>query len=142
MHAKEGNWSMMEPRDFYDAIEYWGGLWTFGSVANYAGLTASVNRMSEDQRDMFSEYLRTLPYARFLETRYWRAVRSHVAHTAKHVCAVCEQRVPGVEVHHRTYEHRGAEYRNLNDLRLLCPRCHNTVHEVGKLRIAAGKGMK
>lgn len=123
----------MEPRDFYDAIEYWGGLWTFGTVSSWPGLLMCTNRMAEEQREMFSEYLRTLPYQRFLETRYWRAVRLQAMHQFRHTCAVCEQKVPGVEVHHRTYDHRGSEYLHFDDLRLLCARCHNTVHEVSKL---------
>lgn len=118
---------MMERREFYDAVEFWGGAMTFGSVAGWDGLTETLAEMSAEQKGMFSGYLNAIPYKAFLLTRYWHAIKLKMQFDHRG-CQVC-RRQQKVEVHHRTYEHRGSEFAHLADLRLLCGQCHALVHE-------------
>jgi hypothetical protein len=73
------------------------------------------------------EELQSMPYLEFLQTPYWTAVSEHVK--SKHPwCALCTDPLSGpLEVHHRTYVHRGYEWRHLNDLAVLCHECHDWI---------------
>jgi hypothetical protein len=121
----------MEKRDFFDALEYWASPMTPGSVAGFDGFVRTVAKMDDEQRAMMVRYLRSdITYERFLQTRYWHAIRLKVISDRKHLCEVCSEKRPDVEIHHRTYDHRGEEYAYLMDLRLLYGRCHNMAHEL------------
>jgi hypothetical protein len=68
--------------------------------------------------------LRAMPYEEFLQTPYWKGVSWH-AKAMMPWCALCCEAITGpLEVHHRTYAHRGAEWQHLEDLTVLCPNCH------------------
>ena len=121
----------MEERAFFDALEYWASPMTPGSVAGFDGFVGMVSKLDDRQRRMLTGYLRTdITYERFLQTRYWHAIRLKVISDRKRVCEVCSEKRSDVEIHHRTYDHRGEEYAFLTDLRLLCGRCHNMAHEL------------
>jgi hypothetical protein len=121
----------MEQRAFFDVLEYWAGPMTPGSVAGFDGFVRVVASLDDQQRVMIIQYLRSdITYERFLQTRYWHAIRLKVMSDRKYVCEVCTEKRSDVEVHHRTYDHRGEEFAYLMDLRLLCSRCHKMVHEV------------
>ena len=72
--------------------------------------------------------LRALPYARYLATPEWRRRRDRALQAAHWRCSWpdCAAR-DGLAVHHRSYEHLGEE--RDADLRVLCPRHHQGVHE-------------
>lgn len=70
---------------------------------------------------------RAMPYKHYLRTVYWGAVRGWLATTRKQVCAFCGSPWP-TPVHHLNYEHRGCEHNHLDDLQLLCYRCHMDRH--------------
>jgi hypothetical protein len=71
--------------------------------------------------------LRSMPYANFLKTPYWLAVSHHVK-TERPWCSLCTEPMAGpLEVHHRTYEHRGSEWIHLEDLTVLCRECHQWI---------------
>jgi hypothetical protein len=77
--------------------------------------------------------LRTMPYADFLKTDYWREVRRFVLERSGYRCEVCRRHWPegsrrAVDVHHMTYEHRGSEYWHQEDLAVLCTKCHEMHH--------------
>jgi 5-methylcytosine-specific restriction endonuclease McrA len=122
----------VEDRDFFDAVEYWAGAMTVGSAGSVDGIVATWRKMTDMQRSQITEYLRGLPYERFLQTRYWYAIRLKVRSDRKDRCEICKEKCLEPQVHHRTYEHRGEEYSRLEDLRLLCDRCHSTVHETAR----------
>jgi 5-methylcytosine-specific restriction endonuclease McrA len=75
-----------------------------------------------------SEELRKMPYEEFLETIYWDVIRSYVLQLNHYRCGLCSQRAE-LDVHHRTYEHRGYEYLHLEDLVALCETCHAKFHD-------------
>ncbi len=80
-------------------------------------------------------------YAAYLASEQWRAIRNRVLCRDDFKCQRCgdggrtEKMTAYLEVHHITYERRGAEL--LEDLVTLCRRCHGWVHETNLF--AAGR---
>ncbi len=70
--------------------------------------------------------LRTMPYRLYLRTPEWEARASRARERAGHRCSLCNN-AESLEVHHRTYERRGAE--RDDDLIALCATCHGLFHE-------------
>ena len=77
-------------------------------------------------------YNRSLPYKEFLRSEYWRHVRRFKTRRAG--CAFCGTRRKRLDIHHKTYEHRGDELNHLGDLIVLCGDCHKNRHISGELR--------
>lgn len=73
--------------------------------------------------------LRAMPYAEYLKTDHWHFTRQAALSRAHNRCQVCNTPSSEValEVHHRTYEHRGQE--RPEDLIVLCDGCHSLFHE-------------
>lgn len=65
-------------------------------------------------------------YDRYLLSRAWRARRAAALDRDGHRCVECG--APAEQVHHTTYRRVGFE--RLADLKSLCGRCHEAVHEV------------
>jgi hypothetical protein len=79
-----------------------------------------------------ADQLSSMPYSEFLQTPYWIAVSDHVK-TRRPWCALCCEPFAGpLEVHHRTYKHRGDEWRHLDDLTVLCRECHEWISQKGR----------
>jgi hypothetical protein len=70
--------------------------------------------------------LRTMPYRLYLQTPEWAERAARARDTAGHRCWLCNTD-ESLEVHHRTYERRGAE--RDDDLIALCATCHGLFHE-------------
>src|SRR4051812_8561644 len=69
---------------------------------------------------------RAMRYEDFLLTDYWSAIRDHlVSIVAK--CQMCSARAR-LRVHHNTYDNHGAEHLHLEDLTVICERCHTYFH--------------
>lgn len=78
--------------------------------------------------DLFNqESLCHMPYAKFLRTRYWRAI-SWRAKTQHPWCHDCAEYLQQLHVHHKTYIRRGLEWLFPDDLVVLCHFCHKTRH--------------
>ena len=73
--------------------------------------------------------LASMPYADYLRSPEWRRRRADALRRAGWRCQVCNSSV-ALEVHHRTYERRGAE--DSGDLIVLCRRCHSLYHGSGR----------
>lgn len=67
-------------------------------------------------------------YKRFLSSEYWRVVREIKIKESGGRCAVCGSS-DNLQVHHRSYEHHGNEHLHLDDLVVLCGRCHTLFHK-------------
>lgn len=76
---------------------------------------------SVDEQDR----LAWLPYRVYLKTPHWQKVRAAALEHAGHRCALCNSS-QNLEVHHRTYERRGAE--RPADVTVLCDDCHKRHH--------------
>jgi len=75
------------------------------------------------------EWRRSLPYKEYLHTHYWYLV-SKVKKSLEPVCQICREE-KRLNVHHKTYENKGNELLHLNDLIVLCKKCHEKFHEIG-----------
>lgn len=78
-----------------------------------------------------------MPYREYLQTDYWHLVRRALISKRGLQCQCCG-RMPRwirdlqIEAHHLTYANRGNEFRNLDDLALLCRDCHQNWHGIAK----------
>jgi restriction endonuclease Mrr len=70
--------------------------------------------------------LRAMPYREYLRTPEWRKTRAAALHRANHQCAIDPAHTDKLQVHHRTYDHLGAELEG--DLLVLCEECHRVHH--------------
>jgi 5-methylcytosine-specific restriction endonuclease McrA len=74
-------------------------------------------------------------YTAYMASPVWRATRAAALERADHRCQICGAE-HGLEVHHRTYLHLGAE--PWGDLETLCDLCHRAADRrrqgAGKLR--------
>jgi len=69
--------------------------------------------------------LKTMPYQQYLLTTEWSERRAEAIRKAGGRCQLCNSR-SSLEVHHRTYQRRGAE--RSGDLTVLCSSCHRRHH--------------
>ena len=68
-----------------------------------------------------------MPYAEYLQTDYWQKVREAKFQQVGRMCQMCGG-TTCLQVHHKNYRHRGYELAHLNDLTVLCRKCHMRVH--------------
>jgi hypothetical protein len=80
--------------------------------------------------DTTRHVVRWMPYDRYLKTFHWQVKREDALDHAGGRCQVCNA-ANSLQVHHRTYERRGAELPE--DLIVLCRSCHETFHKNGRL---------
>jgi len=79
--------------------------------------------LEEDVKSIHN--LRTMPYQEYLQSDHWAAKRKEALDFYGHRCVVCHTTAQ-LQVHHRTYAHKGLE--NMNDLVVLCSECHKLYH--------------
>lgn len=99
--------------DELNLLDYWSGIYSKSAICEW----------SPEEK----ESLRSLPYLRFLKTRYWKDVSDAVKERDGNKCAYCGS-TSSLEVHHITYNHHGDEFENLDDLVCLCHNCHSKEH--------------
>ena len=71
--------------------------------------------------------LDTLTYAEFLQTGFWKKLRTKVFVRSEGLCEVCHNE-RAWQVHHMFYPSKREET-SLNDLVAVCEECHKTIHE-------------
>lgn len=81
----------------------------------------------EEQRERRIRELASMPYAKYLQTPEWADRRARKITEAGSRCQLCNSE-KRLEVHHRTYERRGAELDS--DLTVLCRKCHEKFHDI------------
>lgn len=74
------------------------------------------------------ETLKKMKYEDFLQTDYWKMVSEQARINAHYKCQLCGCNDKKLNVHHNTYEHRGEEFKHMEDLVCLCEDCHNFYH--------------
>ena len=65
-------------------------------------------------------------YKSFLRSPYWNMVRAMVSKRDSGLCQQCARK--GRDVHHLSYRHHFKEHVHLEDLVLLCRKCHDSKH--------------
>jgi len=78
--------------------------------------------------EAFRKAALAIPYEDYLTTTWWLSIRAEVLERDGYQCRRCSKGHTRLEVHHRTYEHKGAEIDHLEDLVTLCSSCHRMVH--------------
>jgi hypothetical protein len=98
-----------------------------------SALTAPAKTVAESVGVERLAELRAMPYPLYLRTPEWRRTRAAALLRAGNACSLDVTHTEGLEVHHRTYERRGAEL--ATDLAVLCHSCHQLHHkEYGRPR--------
>ena len=67
-------------------------------------------------------------YRDYLQTDYWKKVALIKKETIGR-CEMCGS-IDNLEVHHLTYKHFGKEMEHLDDLKVLCHKCHENLHHI------------
>jgi hypothetical protein len=105
-------------------------------------MLAAFHSATPEEREEFRLAAAALPYAEYKRTIYWGVVRGWIYHERGHKCENAPAHRMTLNVHHKTYEHRGAEYDHLGDLSLLCRSCHEGHHGLsGLLSVAQHVGL-
>lgn len=105
-----------------------------GSAWHYDGDAAREARIAlvQRQRRIDSTKPELLPYDEFLDSPYWIWLSLWMKGLVEYYCEGCERKFPsekGLDVHHKTYTHRGFEFPDhLDDLIVLCRACHRRRH--------------
>lgn len=66
-------------------------------------------------------------YKDYLRSDHWKKRRQRFIKNTHKRCFICRAKNVVFHVHHKRYTNLGNEKHN--DLRLLCEKCHNTVHK-------------
>jgi len=82
-----------------------------------------------NNQDLLSD-LGSMDYKNFLKTPYWYVISQYVRYKDKYKCRLCDAK-GYLNVHHKTYEHRGFEIIYTDDLITLCGKCHSHHHDHG-----------
>lgn len=121
----------------FGAPGLWSDLWFARSaavkVAHYREGIGAAGVLHE-MLTLSVQELRTMPYKDYLQTSHWKERRLVALNAAGYRCQLCN-RDGRLEVHHRTYERRGAELPS--DLVALCDVCHRHFH--GRIGLSNGK---
>ena len=81
-----------------------------------------------DEHEAFHAAARAMNYKRYIRTLYWGIIRGWMTSQTPR-CAQCGN--PGrLQIHHKTYDHRGSEHLNLQDLEVICSLCHKSEHDL------------
>jgi hypothetical protein len=95
-------------------------------------------RLIERHRGDSYRHPSQLPYDEFLQSDYWLWLAALLKAAVDCICEGCGEQKPGghgLDVHHKTYEHRGFEYPDhLDDLEVLCRSCHSRRHPNAAIR--------
>lgn len=67
------------------------------------------------------------PYNLFLFSPYWKVISEYKKEISNKKCQLCNSE-EFLNTHHNNYKNRGKEYKNLNDLIVLCNKCHSKFH--------------
>lgn len=68
------------------------------------------------------KYIINLKYFYFLKSSYWLIISNEIKRRANWKCSCgCRE---SLQTHHLSYDHHGEEHLYMNDLQILCSKCH------------------
>jgi hypothetical protein len=85
-----------------------------------------LKNMDNDIEDFFVN----IPYHIFLNSHYWLFISKYKKIKSYNKCQLCNSTIY-LNTHHKDYKNRGKEYKNLDDLIVLCNKCHVKFHNKG-----------
>jgi hypothetical protein len=116
-------------RKEYDIkLSEWNGLAGYWNSNDYNGKKRTRKRVKREA----TRTLKKLPYEDYLRSDHWTALKEEIRRVFK-TCVICNSK-SNLNVHHRSYKHRGNPNKEIRDLILLCAECHNLFHTHGKLK--------
>jgi len=91
--------------------------------------------MNSDNYELYVKHRANanMKYDEYLKSDTWQDIRVIVKDRFGGRCATCNSN-KDLHVHHRTYKNRGDYVNELNDLVLLCDKCHQMVHDNNKIK--------
>jgi len=89
-----------------------------------------LNMITKEYKEEISERIRLMSYNDFLNTPYWKAISVYKKIKARR-CEICGSKFE-LHTHHKTYENHGYEILHLEDLQVICGRCHFALHKGDK----------
>ena len=93
------------------------------ATPNLSETLNGLSRLLLSHTDEDADRYRDMPYGDFLQSEYWATIRDHlISQIGK--CQLCARR-ESLQVHHNSYENHGREHAHLEDLLVLCDRCHS-----------------
>jgi len=98
-------------------------IWALTDAGLFDGSTAGSNPVGAER---LAE-LNAMPYHLYLRTPEWKRARAAALLRSGYACSLDVNHTECLEVHHRTYENRGAE--RTADLTVLCHACHWLHHK-------------
>lgn len=78
-------------------------------------------------KEVIQKYIKSLTYENFLDTIYWKLISAIKKEQANNNCQLCNSDKK-LTTHHRNYKIKGLEIDNMNELIVLCDKCHNKFH--------------
>lgn len=132
--AETAGWSLRKLRDVMGQLKKAGWVCSVQrgcgrSAFYYVARTAqeNFNLAKIDQLLITPEYLRRMPYKKYLLTEHWQKIRELALERAQSRCQLCSSQ-KFLEVHHNSYKNRGNEQDHMEDVAVLCSRCHGNFH--------------
>lgn len=98
-----------------------------GQISNFYRIAATYAPRRRTKAESKARRRRKMPYYDYLKTPYWAMVRAAAIERSGGACQACGA-VDHLNVHHKTYAHRGNELHHLNDLTVYCRKCHARLH--------------
>jgi hypothetical protein len=107
-------------------------IWTLTSaglatIATEVSKPIAPERLIEPVDPKRLDELRAMPYRHYLQTPEWSRTRKAALSRAGNACSLDAAHTVSLEVHHRSYEHLGAEF--ASDVVVLCHSCHRLHHK-------------
>ena len=84
----------------------------------------------ENMNPELEKFYNNMPYKMFLHSGYWYIVRDYKKLITGNKCQLCAS-TKSLQVHHNNYKNKGMEYKNLDDLCVICDKCHSKHHNKG-----------
>ena len=113
------------------------GQWTSLCVKTcaYRREDADVLQLLQDRalqvdkwcKSRYYSELNNMPYAEYLKTEHWQKLRERAKERDGNKCVLCSSK-ERLEVHHSSYEHRGRDHYEIDDIVTLCHECHSKYH--------------
>lgn len=79
------------------------------------------------------EFFNSMPYSMFINTYYWQVISEAAKEAVDYKCQTCLS-INHLQVHHTRYNNVGKEYKNMDDLVVLCGVCHSEIHDKIKVK--------
>lgn len=86
-----------------------------------------LQELTNNYKEEIATKIKLMSYQEFLQTPYWKTISLYKKITEKK-CELCGSEF-NLRTHHKTYKHHGYELLYLNELQVLCEKCHQKKHK-------------